>query len=60
MDIVIASALPQLQHCTGNQVRLAGMSEATQRKRARVMAVLLGVVAVAVYLGFIWATSSGY
>ena len=61
MDIAIASALPQLQHSAGNQVRLAnGMNEASQRKRARWMAALLGLVAVAVYLGFIWATARGF
>jgi len=35
------------------------MNEATQRKRARWMAVLLGLVALAVYFGFMWATANG-
>jgi len=38
---------------------VADVSEAEQRKRARWMAVLLGLVAVAVYFGFMWATANG-
>jgi len=36
------------------------MNQASQRKRARWMAALLGLVAVAVYFGFMWATASGF
>jgi preprotein translocase subunit SecF len=36
------------------------MSETTQRKRALIMAVVLAVVAIAFYIGFIWATANGY
>jgi len=35
------------------------MSITTQRKRARNMAVVLGVIAVAFYLVFIFATANG-
>jgi hypothetical protein len=35
------------------------MSVSTQKKRARNMAILLALVAVAFYLGFIWATGHG-
>jgi len=42
-------------------VRLAGVNDETaQRRRARWMAALLGLVAVAVYFGFMWATASGF
>jgi hypothetical protein len=36
------------------------MNEVTQRKRARTMAIILALVAVAFYLGFIWATAKGF
>ena len=37
------------------------MSEvATQKKRARIMAIVLALVAIAFYLGFIWATANGF
>jgi hypothetical protein len=35
------------------------MNQATQKKRARVLAILLALVALVVYLGFIWATARG-
>jgi hypothetical protein len=35
------------------------MNESVQKKRARYLAIVLGLVAVAVYLGFIWATANG-
>lgn len=61
MDPAFAAALPQLQHGSGNQVTpAADVNETAQRKRARWMAVLLGLVAVAVYLGFMWATANGF
>jgi hypothetical protein len=35
------------------------MSDASQKRRARLMAILLGVVAVLLYFGFMWMTASG-
>jgi hypothetical protein len=36
------------------------MMDDSQKKRVRLMAVLLGLVAACVYIGFIWMTSQGY
>lgn len=36
------------------------MDAVRQRKRARNMAIVLALVAVAFYLGFMWATASGF
>ncbi len=35
------------------------MNEESLRKRARMMAVMLGVVATALYFGFMWLTANG-
>jgi hypothetical protein len=36
------------------------MNIAAQKKRARNMAIVLGLVAAAVFLGFIWAVARGF
>ncbi len=35
------------------------MNEETLRKRARFMAVILGLTAVGLYFGFMWLTANG-
>lgn len=35
------------------------MNEQAMNKRARIMAVMLGMVAVALYFGFMWLTANG-
>lgn len=36
------------------------MNQAAQKKRTRNLAIILGLVAIAFYLGFIWATANGF
>ncbi len=36
------------------------MNRTAEKKRARNFALVLGLVAIAVYLGFIWATAKGF
>jgi len=36
------------------------MDHTVQKKRARNLAIVLGLVAIAFYLGFIWATAKGF
>lgn len=58
MDAAITASVPHIYHGAGRQV-VEAMSITTQRKRARNMAVILGVIAVAFYLVFIFATANG-
>ena len=71
MDPVFAASLPQLQYGTGSQItmregghprgaRNRSMNQIAQRKRARIMAVILAAVAIAFYLGFMLATANGF
>ena len=58
MDSAITTSVPHLYHGAGSQV-VDVMTIKSQRKRARNMAVILGAVAIAFYLVFIFATANG-
>lgn len=66
MDAEFTAAVSQLYHGPGSQIERqaatprCGVTVMSQKKRARLLAVLLALVALAVYFGFMWMTANGY
>lgn len=74
MDAQFTTPVSQLYNCAGSEVERQAAnavssgvrcgrgvsSSMTQKKRARLMAVLLALVAAGLYFGFMWMTANGH